>query len=658
MTAYSLQTVRERPEAIRQIVLMDQGLKLVPTEIRACRSLLSLDLRDNVLTELPDWLAELSALETLRLDGNALTKLPVFLAALPNLRYASFAENQISRLSKNQGLPSNLRTLDLNRNRIGTWPAGILDRVLLEKLDLSCNPLGTFPDCATAVDSLQYVHLVQTRLKALPANLAHFQQLRQLFLSRNQLTDRNLPDKWPPKLEQLDLSYNQLLRLPAKLSQAGFLRKLHLDHNQLKDIRLPNDLHWLSDLTLSHNHLTRVRKGKQGGTALALLDVSENPDLNTLEVPETGLRTLIIDGCDFREVPLLPDSLRTLSARRNRQLSAETIRGGRQLEHIDLSFTKLDTPGWPILPNLQSLNIRQTPLSRRHPLPEQLIRQANLTKLSGYRRTAERRHLLTALDLGRRYRLSQEATLIAWKALRDPQKTVKTLTTAQMLPWLTWDHPELWPPVLQKLRDQYGRQPDRATLAETGIQFKGTFPGRGQRMTPGALRKTPQTKHGCWILGNPPYLPPLALPMMGVLDEAAFWQWQEQEPAATELDQHQLNQIRRLLWSDQVTNQQLAIHLIRGLRVPNQLWPALVIQWKRTESDKVRRELRTILQASLPGRAQIILNRSLPFQRSLDLPAFRQKIEQLTEGAGVPMKETLDRWEWVKDSRSGDQGPG
>ena len=651
MIAYSLQTVRERPEAIRQIVLMEQGFKLVPTEIRACRSLLSLDLRGNALTELPDWLAELSSLETLRLDGNALTKLPVFLAALPNLRYASFAKNQISRLSKNQVLPSNLRILDLNSNRIGTWPAGILDRVLLDKLDLSYNPLGTFPDCATAAGSLQYVHLIQTRLKSLPKDLAHFQQLRQLLLRRNQLTDRDLPAKWPPKLEHLDLSYNQLLRFPAKLSQAGFLRKLHLDHNQLENITLPKNLRWLSDLTLSHNRLTRVRKGKQPETALALLDVSDNPDLATLDLPESGLRTLIIDGCDFREIPFLPNSLRTLSARRNHKLSAETIRGGHQLERIDLSYTNLDIPDWPLLPTLRSISIRQTPLSRRHQLPGQLVKQLNLTKLSGYRRTAERAHLLAALDLRRRYGLSQETALTVWSALRDPQKAGTTLTTPQMLPWLTWDHAELWPPALQKLRDQHGRQPDRAVLEEIGIQFKGTFPGREQRMPPGGLRKIPQTNYGCWILGNPPFSPPLELPMTGVLDEAVFWQWLEKEPTPPDLDQHQLDQICRLLWSDQITNQQLAIHLIRGLKVPNQLYPALVIQWKRTESDKVRRELRTILQGSLPSRAQIVLHRSLPFQRSLSLPAFRQKVEQLTEGAGLSIAETLDRWSSYQTER-------
>ena len=657
MIAYSLQTVRERPEAIRQIVLMEQGLKLVPTEIRACRSLLSLDLRNNALTELPDWLAELSALETLRLDGNALTKLPVFLAALPNLHYASFAENQISRLSKNQKLPPNLRILDLNRNRIGTWPAGILYQVRLEKLDLSYNPIGTFPDCATATGSLQYVRLIQTRLKSLPGNLAQFQQLRQLFLSRNQLTDRDLTVKWPPKLEQLDLSYNLLLRLPAKLSQAVFLRKLHLDHNQLKDVQLPKDLRWLSELTLSHNHLTRVRKGKQRETALALLDVSENPDLATLEVPESGLRTLIIEGCDFREIPVLPDSLRTFSARRNRKLSAKTIRGGRQLEHIDLSYTNLDTPDWPPLPNLRSLNIRQTPLSRRHPLPEQLIKQVNLTKLSGYRRTSERRHLLTALDLGRRYGLSPETALTAWRALRDPEKAGETLTTAQMLNWLTWDHPELWPPVLQKLRDQYGRQPDRAVLEEIGIQFKGTFPGRDQRMTRSDLGKIPQTEGGCWILGNPPFSPPLTLPMMGVLDEAAFWQWLEKDQSPPALDQRRMEQICRLLWSSPATNQQLALHMLRGLNVPKPLWPALIIQWKRTESDKIRRQIRAMLQSSLPASAQIILNRSLSFQRSSEVSAFRQKIKQLTSGSGLDMEEALDFWVSIIGARSADQGP-
>jgi len=642
MTAYSLQTIRERPEAIRQIVLMEQSLEIVPPEIRACRSLQTLDLRGNVLTKLPNWLSELTALETLRFDRNALTRLPVFLSALPNLRTASFSENQISRLSQKQGLPRSLRTLDLHRNRIGTWPSSLLNNVALEKLNLSYNPLGTFPDCSKAVDSLHYLYLVQTRLKSLPKKLDVFQQLRHLHLRRNQLTDGNLSSKWPPKLEVLDLSHNQLVRLPAKLSQSGFLRKLHLDHNQLTDLPLPKDQSWLSELTLSNNRLTRVRGGKLRNGALAVLDVGENPDLASLHLPESQLRTLIIDGCGFRELPHLPTSLRTLSARRNRRLIAERIRGGDQLERIDLSYTDLDIPDWPTLPELQSLNIQETPLSRRHPLPDQLIRQIHLTELSGYRTPAEREHLLTALDLRRRYGLAEATALTAWRALGDPEEAAKTTTLPAMLPWLTWDQHELWPPVLQKLRDQYGQQPERDMLEEVGIQFKGSFPGRDQRIQKKVIGQIPQTDSGWWILGNPPFSPPLAGPVMGVIDEADFWRWLEKEPPTTNLARHQYEQICRLLWSDPLTNQQLAMHIVRGLNAPAALWPALIIQWKRTEYDKIGRQLRTTLQASLPAREQIILNRTVPFQRPLPIAAFRQKIVQLTEGTGLSMEEALN----------------
>ena len=657
MIAYSLQSVREQPEAIRQIVLMDQGLKLVPPEIRACRSVQTLDLRGNALTELPDWLRELTYLKNLRLDRNALTRMPAVLADLPNLRMASLSENQISRLSKKLKLPAILRTLDLRHNRIGTWPSGILDQVELEKLDLSYNPLGAFPDCGTATSFLQYLHLSQTRLKSMPQNLGAFQQLRQLYLDRNQLTDSHLPGTWPPKLELLDLSHNQLLRLPAKLSQAGFLRKLHLDYNQLRELRLPDDLRWLSELTVSHNQLLKVRAGNKQGGALAVLDVRENTDLASLQITGTKLRTLQIDGCDFRKLLPLPNSLHILSARRNRRLTADTIIGGDQLEHLDLGYTALDTPDWPILPKLQVLGIQHTPLSRRHPLPDQLIRQTQLTDLTGYRHPDERRCLLAALDLRRKYGLAENTARSVWQALRDPDRAGSSHTLEQMLPWLTWNLVELWPPALLKLRDQYEKLPDRELLAEIGVQFMGTFPDRDRRIRAGTLEQIPQSDRGVWVLGNPPFTVPLHLPENGVIDEATFWQWLEKDQSIPALDQHRAEQICRLLWSSPATNQQLALHVLRGLNVPEPLWPALIIQWKRTESDKIRRQIRAILQSSLPGDAQIILNRPLSFQRTSGVSAFRQKIKQLTRGSGLDMEEALDLWESIIGSGSTDQGP-
>jgi len=657
MTAYSLQTVREKVEEVTQIVLMEQGLKAVPQEIRACRRLRVLDMRGNALAELPDWLSELTYLETLRLDRNALTRLPAFLVDMPNLQAASFSENQISRLSKKLRLPATLRILNLRRNRIGTWPSDLLIRVPLEKLDVSFNPIAAFPDCSTAAESLQYLHLAQIRLKALPRRLDHCKQLRQLDLCRNQLTNGSLPGKWPPKLEQLDLSYNQLGRLPANSSQANFLRKLHLDHNQLKTLQLPEKLRWLSELTASHNQLTEVKAAKGQAIALALLDIRENRELNNLQLNQTGLRTLLIDGCDFVELPTLPVSLRTLSARRNRRLKSRTISGGDQLEQLDLSFTSLDIPDWPPLENLRSISIQETPLSRRALLPDQLIRQTQLTDLTGYRRPEERLCLLAVLDLRRRYGLTESTARSVWQALRDPDRAGISHTLEQMLPWLTWDLAELWPPALLKVRDQYEKLPDQELLGEIGVQFMGTFPDRDRRIRTGTLEQIPQSGRGVWVLGNPPFAGPLHLPENGVIDEATFWQWLEKDQSPPALDQHRVEQICRLLWSSPATNQQLALHVLRGLNIPEPLRPALIIQWKRTEFDNIRRQIRAMLQSSLPANAQIILNRPLSFQRSSEVFAFRQKMKQLTRGSGLDMEKALDYWESIVGSRSADQGP-
>ena len=103
------------------------GLKNVPDSLRALPAIELLDLRYNVIEELPKWIGELSALKGLSLIGNKLRTLPDEIGSLRNLKLLWLIQNQLEEL------PETLRSLPLehialeDNPKLGL-PESILDR--------------------------------------------------------------------------------------------------------------------------------------------------------------------------------------------------------------------------------------------------------------------------------------------------------------------------------------------------------------------------------------------------------------------------------------------------------------------------------------------------------------------------------------------------
>jgi internalin A len=83
------------------------GLKHVPDSLRALPAIDLLDLRNNVIEELPKWIGGLSTLKGLSLFGNNLRTLPDEIGFLKNLKLLWLSENQLEEL------PETLRSLPL-----------------------------------------------------------------------------------------------------------------------------------------------------------------------------------------------------------------------------------------------------------------------------------------------------------------------------------------------------------------------------------------------------------------------------------------------------------------------------------------------------------------------------------------------------------------
>jgi len=104
-----------------------------------------LDLSDNNLERLPEWIQELKTLKDLRLNNNILTQIPEWIGNLKELEVLSLIGNRITSLPQSLANLKRLKTLRLDNNHIKTFPL-VLNELRengLEYIYLDENPLSS-----------------------------------------------------------------------------------------------------------------------------------------------------------------------------------------------------------------------------------------------------------------------------------------------------------------------------------------------------------------------------------------------------------------------------------------------------------------------------------------------------------------------------------
>jgi Leucine-rich repeat (LRR) protein len=164
----------------------------------------------------------------------------------------------------------------------------------LTQLILNDNELTNFPNEILKFTKLELLDLHNNQLKTLPDEIGELKELKYLDLGNNQLT--NLPDQIVEltNLEFLILNNNQLETLPNEIGKLTKLEKFDLGNNQLE--ALPHEIGKLTNLKYLHLNNNNLKTLPH--------EIGKLTNLEYLHLNNNNLKTL-------------PNSFQTLSTLKN-----------------------------------------------------------------------------------------------------------------------------------------------------------------------------------------------------------------------------------------------------------------------------------------------------------------------------------------------------
>ncbi|PCI29610.1 MAG: hypothetical protein COB67_03805 [SAR324 cluster bacterium] len=348
----------------------------VPEEVREIDGLERLDLSNNKIETLPNWLEAINSLSWIDIRGNPLRR-GTNLSGL----YLDF--HQYDKL-QNEILPQSVEGISLK-----DWQKEKLPKILFELLNLKTLAITTckhetildelshfqnmqvlsvmgsqfqqFPESITQLKNLYELDIIGSYLQQLPESISKLQDLHTLNVGMNLL--EQLPESITKlkKLQALYIGSNQLKQLPESITKLQNLKILYIGSNQLKGV--PNSIVELQNLEALYIDSNQLKYLPESITKLQNLKILYT-DYNQLhELPESiaklqNLKELHIESNQFNE---LPESIAKLKNLKTLNISSN------QLKELPDSIAKLQ--------NLQALYIDSNLLKK---LPESITKLKNL----------------------------------------------------------------------------------------------------------------------------------------------------------------------------------------------------------------------------------------------------------------------------------------
>jgi len=186
------------------------GLKLtdLPNSIGDLKELTHLNLRSNLLKNLPKSFQNIINLRELHLNLNNFTSLPDCLENLKYLHYLSLGVNKLQSLPDWFGDLKNLEHLDLSGNNFTSLPNCVENLKYLHYLSLGGNKLHSLPDWFGDLENLEHVSLIFNKISILPESFRNLVKLGEIALNNTGLRSfSNIPDEFIDTLDIPDDSW-------------------------------------------------------------------------------------------------------------------------------------------------------------------------------------------------------------------------------------------------------------------------------------------------------------------------------------------------------------------------------------------------------------------------------------------------------------------
>ncbi|MBN3492916.1 leucine-rich repeat-containing protein kinase family protein [Vibrio neptunius] len=209
---------------IQRLQLSEQLTELPQEILTLSDSLEILDVSNNLLCELPEWLTELTQLKIVFASNNRFTRLPLVLGQCERLEMVGFKSNQIVRVAE-ESLPEQLRWLILTDNQIKQLPESLGHRPRLQKLALAGNQITALPKSFKNLFNLELVRLSANQLDEFPQVLLELPKLAWMAFAGNPFCERLSHNESVPQISSASYSINHVLGQGASgvISHADWL---------------------------------------------------------------------------------------------------------------------------------------------------------------------------------------------------------------------------------------------------------------------------------------------------------------------------------------------------------------------------------------------------------------------------------------------------
>jgi len=277
-------------------------------------SLTNLNLEDNLIEEIPEWIGELSNLKVLYLSNNKLNNIER-LSSLNKLEVLHLSGNNVKIIPNSISNLVNLKRLYLTNNSIEKIGEEIKGLVKLKHLLLANNKINTIGENLGKLANLELLNLFNNEINELPDSIGNLENLYYLQLSKNNLS--RLPNlKTLKNLTSLEIFSNMLNSIPSEFNELVEMKNINIGNNKITKIEnIPknvvrlsiyvNPIERLDDKIL--NKFTKDFKGDFGEYLYLDNEQLKILNLNELTLGEgvkiLDLKNKIIKFFDFKDMP-------------------------------------------------------------------------------------------------------------------------------------------------------------------------------------------------------------------------------------------------------------------------------------------------------------------------------------------------------------------
>ena len=612
------------PEAIFSLEKLDyldlsnNQISHIPDKIKNLSKLRYLNLAKNQIKFLPKGLSQLSKLEKIDLDQNQLTEVPNSLFQVPNLIWLSLKNNHLEKLDPGIHLSTSLKELDLEGNQLKKLPKELGRLKDLKHLNVSNNSITRLPVDLFNCKAMEFFNGGSNRISRLPDHIKDWTRLTKLILSKNRLKE-----------------------LPETLGRCIALRHLQLDKNQIKVLPTAiGRLQWLSVLNVERNQIEILPKRLFNAKRIQYLNLSGN-QLNTL--PKTirqpnRLYYLNISKNHIHDLPELPNSITHLIYSSNKLNQVPLgVSGLMKLKILDLTDNEIET--WPAqinhLPSLEILWLKRNPLTL---IPKAFIGFSQLKRINGVGNIQTRSQFFKLLKGCTLHKTPVSQRLIYFSFLKSGRLEKLDMEKLDLESALNFPIPEIRFAVRDYL---FGKSSDPISLpagAQLFILGNVNFSTRdlAQRLAPFkiSLAKawTPEVSH--LVLGYWPEwemgLNAIQLPLLSEGQINQFLMDREEQYLVKEPSPKEIENLKRLILSADLTNVRMAIQLMKSAGVPKKLLTELFFVWKVIKDRKLKKAIKQLLELNLSEMGKLALYQTVRISSKTTFNKIERHIHTLT----------------------------